>query len=53
MHVLVRVDALPGRVAGDTKYTGRRSFAAFQRVAKAHGEHEKLIGQVNPNWPDW
>jgi NAD(P)-dependent dehydrogenase (short-subunit alcohol dehydrogenase family) len=24
-----------------------------QRVAAAHGEHEKRTGQPDPNWPDW
>ena len=50
---MVRVDALPGRFAGDTKYTSAVDLSqAFQRAAKAHGEHEKLIGQADSNWPD-
>jgi hypothetical protein len=23
------------------------------RAAKAHGEHEKRIGQADDNWPEW
>jgi hypothetical protein len=26
---------------------------ALRRAAAAHGEHEKEIGEVDPNWPDW
>ncbi|MGB9067628.1 MAG: VOC family protein [Candidatus Acidiferrales bacterium] len=26
---------------------------AMRRAAAAHGEHEKRIGQADPNWPDW
>ena len=26
---------------------------ALRRAAAAHGEHEKRIGQQDPNWPDW
>ena len=45
---------LPGRVAGDTTYTSARDLAqAMIRAAKAHGQHEKRIGQADPNWPDW
>jgi len=46
---------LPGRLD-----TGRAKFAltadlatALRRAAAAHGEHEKRIGQPDPNWPDW
>ena len=46
---------LPGRV--DTNRTGVTSStelaAALRRAAAAHGEHEKRIGQADPNWPDW
>ena len=45
---------LPGRVASDTTYTSATDLsAALQRAAKAHGEHEKRIGQADPTWPDW
>ena len=26
---------------------------AMRRASAAHGEHEKLIGAADPNWPDW
>ena len=26
---------------------------ALRRAAAAHGEHEKRIGKVDPDWPDW
>jgi hypothetical protein len=26
---------------------------ALRRAAAAHGEHEKEIGEADPNWPDW
>jgi hypothetical protein len=45
---------LPARVGGGTAYTSSQDLAqAMIRAAKAHGEHEKRIGQVDPNWPDW
>ena len=45
---------LPGRVASDTTYTSAADLSeALQRAAKAHGEHEKRIGQADPKWPDW
>jgi catechol 2,3-dioxygenase-like lactoylglutathione lyase family enzyme len=45
---------LAGRVAGDTTYTSARDLEqAMIRAAKAHGEHEKRIGQADPNWPAW
>src|SRR5262249_16899584 len=45
---------LPGRVAGNTTYSSASDLSkALQRAAKAHGEHEKRIGQADANWPDW
>jgi len=45
---------LPGRVSGNTTYSSARDLSqALQRAAAAHGEHEKRIGQADPNWPDW
>jgi catechol 2,3-dioxygenase-like lactoylglutathione lyase family enzyme len=45
---------LRGRVAGNTAYTSAYDLAqAMIRAARAHGEHEKRIGQADPNWPDW
>ncbi|WP_235453791.1 putative quinol monooxygenase [Streptomyces olivochromogenes] len=46
---------LPGRVdPGPTSYGSVTELAsALRRAAAAHGEHEKRIGQEDPNWPDW
>ena len=46
---------LPGRVESDvTSFTSATDLAsALRRAAAAHGEHEKRIGQPDPNWPDW
>jgi catechol 2,3-dioxygenase-like lactoylglutathione lyase family enzyme len=46
---------LPGRAAGETTtYASARDLAeAMIRAAKAHGQHEKRIGQADANWPDW
>jgi catechol 2,3-dioxygenase-like lactoylglutathione lyase family enzyme len=46
---------LPGRIDGATT-----SFAsatdlegALRRASAAHGDHEKRLGQPDPNWPKW
>jgi catechol 2,3-dioxygenase-like lactoylglutathione lyase family enzyme len=46
---------LPGRVdAQTTNFTSSIELAgALRRAAAAHGEHEKLTGQHDENWPDW
>ena len=46
---------LPGRVDSDvTTYSSASDLAdAMRRAALAHGEHEKRIGEADPNWPDW
>jgi catechol 2,3-dioxygenase-like lactoylglutathione lyase family enzyme len=45
---------LPGRATGNMTYTSAHDLArALIRAAKAHGQHEKRIGQADPNWPDW
>ncbi|MFL5135828.1 MAG: glyoxalase, partial [Microvirga sp.] len=46
---------LPGRVDADgTTFTSSVELAAaLRRAATAHGEHEKLIGQHDEEWPDW
>jgi catechol 2,3-dioxygenase-like lactoylglutathione lyase family enzyme len=45
---------LPGRVAGDTTYTSASDLAsALRRAEAAHGEHEKLTGKRDENWPEW
>jgi catechol 2,3-dioxygenase-like lactoylglutathione lyase family enzyme len=45
----------PGRVdAGDTTFASPTELAAaLRRAATAHGEHEKLIGHHDDDWPDW
>jgi predicted enzyme related to lactoylglutathione lyase len=46
---------LPGRI--DTAVTSFGSASdlanALRRAAAAHGQHEKRIGEADPNWPDW
>jgi catechol 2,3-dioxygenase-like lactoylglutathione lyase family enzyme len=46
---------LPGRADGQvTTFTSPIELAgALRRAAAAHGEHEKLTGQHDENWPDW
>jgi catechol 2,3-dioxygenase-like lactoylglutathione lyase family enzyme len=46
---------LPGRVdPATTTFSSVNDLAsALRRAAAAHGEHEKRIGQADPNWPDW
>jgi catechol 2,3-dioxygenase-like lactoylglutathione lyase family enzyme len=46
---------LPGRIdSGVTSFGSASDLAsALRRAAAAHGEHEKRIGQADPNWPDW
>jgi hypothetical protein len=46
---------LPGRVDADgTTFASSSEIAdALRRAAAAHGEHEKRIGQHDPDWPDW
>jgi catechol 2,3-dioxygenase-like lactoylglutathione lyase family enzyme len=46
---------LPGRVdPAETSYTSPSDLAgALRRAASAHGEHEKRIGEADPDWPDW
>jgi len=47
---------LPGRIdpsAGTTFTSANDLASALRRAAAAHGEHEKRIGQNDPNWPDW
>ncbi len=45
---------LPGRLAGNTAFTSASDLAqAMIRAAKAHGQHEKRIGQADQNWPAW
>ena len=46
---------LPGRIdATTTSFASANDLAAaFRRAEAAHGEHEKLTGQRDANWPDW
>jgi hypothetical protein len=45
---------LPGRVAAETSDTSANDLIqTLIRAAKAHGEHEKRIGQTDPEWPVW
>lgn len=46
---------LPGRVdADDTTFASSTELAAaLRRAETAHGEHEKLIGHHDDDWPDW
>jgi catechol 2,3-dioxygenase-like lactoylglutathione lyase family enzyme len=46
---------LAGRVdPATTTFASANDLAsALRRAEAAHGEHEKRIGQADPNWPDW
>ena len=46
---------LPGRVDPAATSFGTESDLAdaMRRASAAHGEHEKRIGEADPNWPDW
>ena len=45
---------LPGRESETTKYESAPDLAdALRRAAAAHGEHEKLTGEYDEQWPDW
>jgi catechol 2,3-dioxygenase-like lactoylglutathione lyase family enzyme len=45
---------LPGRVAHETTFVSSMELAgALRRAAAAHGEHEKVLGKHDDNWPDW
>jgi catechol 2,3-dioxygenase-like lactoylglutathione lyase family enzyme len=46
---------LPGRIdSATTTFASANDLAsALRRAAAAHGEHEKRIGEVDTNWPDW
>jgi len=45
---------LPGRVDAETTFASSTELAsALRRAAAAHGEHEKLIGKHDADWPDW
>jgi len=46
---------LAGRIdpAATTFASANDLASAMRRASAAHGEHEKRIGQADPNWPDW
>lgn len=46
---------LPGRIdTAESVFTSAADLAsALRRAEAAHGEHEKRIGEADPNWPDW
>ena len=46
---------LPGRIDSNaTTFASAGDLAgAMRRASVAHGEHEKLTGQHDENWPDW
>jgi catechol 2,3-dioxygenase-like lactoylglutathione lyase family enzyme len=46
---------LPGRMNGSETIFGSSAELAntLRRAAAAHGEHERRIGQSDPEWPDW
>ena len=43
----------PGRNAATTFRSPSDLAAALRRAELAHAEHEKRIGESDPNWPDW
>jgi catechol 2,3-dioxygenase-like lactoylglutathione lyase family enzyme len=46
---------LPGRIdSAETSFGSASDLAsAMRRASAAHGEHEKRIGEADPDWPDW
>ena len=46
---------LPGRIDSSATSFGSASdlASAFRRAEAAHGQHEKLTGKRDENWPDW
>jgi len=48
-------DRLPGRLDPTiTSFSSAGDLAgALRRAATAHGQHEKRIGEEDPDWPDW
>jgi catechol 2,3-dioxygenase-like lactoylglutathione lyase family enzyme len=46
---------LPGRIeASGTSFASVGDLAeAMRRASVAHGEHEKRIGEADPDWPGW
>jgi len=45
---------LPGRVEDDASFASIADLAgALRRAETAHGEHEKLLGERDKDWPSW
>src|ERR1700727_2661038 len=46
---------LPGRIdeTATTFVSANDLASAFRRAEAAHGEHEKLLGHRDEDWPDW
>jgi len=46
---------LPGRVEDSATTFGSTSdlASAMKRAGVAHGEHERRVGEPDPNWPAW
>jgi catechol 2,3-dioxygenase-like lactoylglutathione lyase family enzyme len=46
---------LPGRIdSATTSFASATDLEdALRRASAAHGEHEKRLGQPDPNWPKW
>jgi catechol 2,3-dioxygenase-like lactoylglutathione lyase family enzyme len=46
---------LPGRIdATTTSFTSATDLeGSLRRASAAHGEHEKRLGEPDPNWPKW
>ena len=46
---------LPGRIdSATTSFASATDLEnALRRASAAHGDHEKRLGQPNPNWPKW
>ena len=46
---------IPGREdPGTARFSSTADLAAaLRRAEAAHGQHEKLTGRIDPDWPDW
>jgi hypothetical protein len=47
-------DRSPDATGTAVSFGSARDLAdAMRRASVAHGEHEKRIGEADPDWPDW
>ena len=47
-------DVGSGNTSNGTRFASVGDLAsAMRRASVAHGAHEKLTGEADPNWPDW